>query len=592
MVLSLTRKIYLVLSLGFAIVLAVSITSYYSFHSYTEELKTTNHVNDINKQLDAIELTLIDLQRFERGYIITGDDEFLMLFNKTIVEVKKKLDEYDKLIASEDSNDKWSDILRSSVDRLINTYNRIIHLRKERGFEEAAKAVRSREGKLALDKIQEDINQIRFEEQLNLQKIKSSVNDKLTISKYVIVLGSFLNLVIVILFSLFLRADIKAREKAENLLKESEEEFRSIFEQAAVGAAIVSIDGKFLKTNYKLCEILGYDEKDICSLSFPDIVHPQDLKTHYDYINKILSGEITSYTTEKRYIKKDRSTIWVNVAVSVVKDEKAQPKHMIVVVEDISVRKKLSLELQNLNRELENKISLRTAQLEAANKELESFTYSVSHDLRAPLRAIDGFSKIIFEDYYDKLDQEGRRLLEIIGTNVSRMGKLIDDLLAFSRLGKQSLFKSEINTNLLINSIINDLMIDQTHRKIEFNIHKLPNIYADPNLIKQAFTNLLSNAIKYTSKKENAIIEVGANSSENENVFYIKDNGAGFDMRYYDKLFGIFQRLHTEKEFEGTGVGLALVKKIILMHEGKIWAESKLNEGAVFYLSIPKNEVN
>lgn len=243
-------------------------------------------------------------------------------------------------------------------------------------------------------------------------------------------------------------------------------------------------------------------------------------------------------------------------------------------------------EIQTFNHTLEQNIIKRTSELETANKELESFSYSVSHDLRAPLRSIGGYSSILIEDYSDKLDAEGRRLLSVISRNAFRMGQLIDDLLSFSRIGKQNLVKVNLNLDSIVRHVIEEL---HSHRQeqTELIINPILTAQGDSSMLKQVFTNLISNAFKYSNKKDKARIEVGSWKEGDTNVYYVKDNGAGFNMEYYDKLFGVFQRLHSATEFEGTGVGLALVHRIITKHGGKVWAEGKVDEGATFYFSLP-----
>jgi two-component system sensor kinase len=242
--------------------------------------------------------------------------------------------------------------------------------------------------------------------------------------------------------------------------------------------------------------------------------------------------------------------------------------------------------------EKEANLRQHTAQLEAANKELEAFSYSVSHDLRAPLRAIDGFSRVILEDYTDKLDDEGKRYLNIIGSNTKKMGQLIDDLLVFSRLGRQEIRVSEMDMGELAKAVSDELKLIIPERKIHFTIKPLSPIHGDQAMIRQVFVNLLSNAVKFTRPKENATIEVGGEREGNENIYYVKDNGVGFDMQYVNKLFGVFQRLHSSEEFEGTGVGLAIVQRIIHRHGGRVWAEGKVGEGATFYFTLPRERMD
>ena len=263
-------------------------------------------------------------------------------------------------------------------------------------------------------------------------------------------------------------------------------------------------------------------------------------------------------------------------------------------------RKHAEVAIKKLNEDLKQ----RAVQLETLNKELESFSYSVSHDLRAPLRAIDGFSNILFEDYQDRLDDEGKRLFGVVRENTKKMGQLIDDILSFSRMGRNEMAVLAIDMEHLVKEVYQELAASVPERKIVFTIVEthghasLPPAYGDRSMIRQVMVNLISNALKFTRGRETTAIEVGTITGEMEkggigeagkagNSYYVKDNGAGFDMKYADKLFGVFQRLHSEAEFPGTGIGLAIVKRVITRHGGRVWAEGKVGEGAVVYFTLP-----
>jgi PAS domain S-box-containing protein len=250
---------------------------------------------------------------------------------------------------------------------------------------------------------------------------------------------------------------------------------------------------------------------------------------------------------------------------------------------DITRQKKADFEIKQLNVTLERNL----AQLQLTNKELESFSYSVSHDLRAPLRSINGYAQMIQEDHAREIGEEAQRMLNVIRNNAKKMGTLIDDLLSFSRMGRKEVARVTIDFNKLVEQIITDLK-QITPAGTKITIHPLLNTQGDPALLSQVFINLISNAIKYSAKKETPAVEIGSHEKEEEIEYYVKDNGAGFDMQYAHKLFGVFQRLHSNDEFEGTGVGLAIVQRIVVKHGGKVWAEGKLNEGATFYFSLPK----
>ena len=244
--------------------------------------------------------------------------------------------------------------------------------------------------------------------------------------------------------------------------------------------------------------------------------------------------------------------------------------------------------LQEFSQHLEEKVRDRTEELELVNKELEAFSYSISHDLRAPLRGVIGFGTLLEEDYGNKLDDEGRRLLTVIKRNALKMGHLIDDLLAFSRIRRQDIKKTNIAMTDLVREVIQELLPEDKKSAIQCIVHEMPDMKGGVNAMRQVWVNLVSNAFKYSAKKDEPVIEIGPATMDGQAVFYIRDNGVGFDEKYKNKLFKVFQRLHRPEEFEGTGDGLAIVEKIISKHGGKVWAEAEENKGACFYFSLPQ----
>lgn len=254
---------------------------------------------------------------------------------------------------------------------------------------------------------------------------------------------------------------------------------------------------------------------------------------------------------------------------------------------DISARNKTEDEVYELNARLEERVNERTAQLEAANKELEAFSYSVSHDLRAPLRAIDGFSKFLVEDYGSKLDSEGNRLLGLVRNNTQKMDKLITDILSLSRISRSEHKLSLVDMTKMVKSMYNEVVSSEEQAKLTFNVGELPLANADATYIKQVWINLISNAVKFSSGRNKPKIKIGGYTEEGNNIYFVEDNGVGFNQEYAHKLFGVFQRLHKADEFEGTGVGLAIVNRIIQRHGGKVWAKGKEGKGATFYFSLP-----
>ena len=382
--------------------------------------------------------------------------------------------------------------------------------------------------------------------------------------------------------------DITERKRAEAALLESEEKFRSIFNNSTAGVALVGLDGRYRTVNPAFSKIFGYSADELLTIDFFKVTHPDDMELSRKVMQDVLDHRGKDVRFTKRYIHKDGHTIWAEVNSALVYGADGEPSHFVTHMIDITERKLAEEEIRRLNDELERRVVERTAQLEAANKELEAFAYSVSHDLRAPLRAIEGYTRILLEDYKPSLDAEGQRICAVVQNETQRMGQLINDLLAFSRLNRATMQPSPIDMATLVNSIFYELTSSQDRLRIDFRVDPLPPATGDPTLIRQVWTNLLSNAIKFSSKRARAVLAVGSQQGADENIYWVRDNGAGFDMRYADKLFGVFQRLHSEREFEGTGVGLAIVQRVIHRHGGRVWAESQVDHGATFCFTLPQ----
>ena len=383
--------------------------------------------------------------------------------------------------------------------------------------------------------------------------------------------------------------EITERKRAEELLQESEKKYRSLIENIPDITWMADREGKVIFISPNIEEECGYTPEEIYEagdIFLFEKIHPDNVERVKEMF-ELLFTRGNMFDVEYRIQRKNEKWIWLRNRASIIRG-KDDVLYADGLARNITERKKAEEEIHKLNEELEQRVLQRTEQLEAANKDLEAFSYSVSHDLRAPLRAITGFSSMLLEDYADKLDGEGKRLFDVIRGNSKKMGKLIDDLLALSRIGRKDIELSKINVDKLARAMFDEIKATVPEREIQFDIKPLPPARVDEGMIRQVFFNLLSNAIKFTKNRDTAIIEVGGHVEDYENIYYVKDNGTGFDMQYTNKLFGAFQRLHSEKEFEGTGIGLATVKRIVNRHGGKIWAEGKVNEGATFYFTLPK----
>ncbi len=376
------------------------------------------------------------------------------------------------------------------------------------------------------------------------------------------------------------------RKLVENALRESERKYRDLYEKMMDGFAITDMYGRIIQFNKAFQSLLGYSEEELYNLNFVDIT-PE--KWHV-FENWIIDEQVLkrgySDVYEKEYRKKDGTIFPIELRATLIKNGKNENIGMWAIIRDITERKKTEAEIQRLNENLEAEVEKRTSDLAIANKELEAFSYSVSHDLRAPLRAMDGFSLAILEDYGDTLEPQGRDYLQRIREASQKMAGLIDAMLTLSKVTQADLHLTDVNLSAMVENIYHDLQIDKKQRKVEFIVQSDIAVVADPVLLRSALENLIGNSLKFTSKQPTARIEVGTINKDGEEVYFVRDDGAGFDMKFASKLFTAFQRMHSSAEFEGTGIGLATVYRIISKHGGRIWAEGKPQQGATFYFTL------
>ncbi len=387
-----------------------------------------------------------------------------------------------------------------------------------------------------------------------------------------------------------IRSDITERKKSEEeLLKSLKEtvDYKEALDESSI-VAITDQRGIIRYVNDNFCSISKYSREELIGQDHRIINSGYHTKKFIKTIwTTIANGN--AWKGEIKNKAKDGTYYWVDTTIIPFLDEDGKPFQYVAIRSDITERKKAEAEIVGLNERLERKILERTQQLEVANNEMESFSYSVAHDLRSPIRAMHGYASMLEEDHKARLNDEGKRLVFEIEYNAKKMGALIDDLLTFSRLGRKEINKEPVDMNLLTKELLENLKSTYKH-SAKINIHNLHPVIADPAMINQVMTNLISNAIKYSSKTQNPVIEIISKQETGNFVFSVSDNGAGFDMEYADKLFGVFQRLHSDEEFEGTGVGLAIVQSIIHRHGGKVWAEGKEEEGAAFHFSLPSGK--
>jgi PAS domain S-box-containing protein len=384
--------------------------------------------------------------------------------------------------------------------------------------------------------------------------------------------------------------DITERKLLEETLKNNESQLSAIFNTISDILYFISVEPndiyRFISINEMFLKTTGLKKQDIVNKTVTEVLPPS--------AHELVLGKYREAIRTKQTVSWEEISEYPNgkkyglVKVTPIYNEQGDCINLVGSVHDITTIKESEIEIRQLNAVLEKRVMERTVQLESINKELEAFSYSVSHDLRAPLRHVNGYMELLTKHNYHQLNDKGKHYITSIVEASTQMGVLIDDLLNFSRTGRMEMKLDTIDMNRALEDALAILEQEITGRAIEWHKTIQPNIYADYAMMRQVWVNLLGNAIKYTRKRTIAKIEIGVRSDTNEHVFFVRDNGAGFDMKYSQKLFGVFQRLHSSDEFEGTGIGLANVHQVIKRHNGRVWAEAEINNGATFYFSIPK----
>lgn len=381
--------------------------------------------------------------------------------------------------------------------------------------------------------------------------------------------------------------DITVRKRTEDALRETHAKLEAIVSASPLAILVLDADGRIGMWNPSAERIFGWEEKEVLGRHPPYV--PADKQQEFGILcQRALQGRALSNLEVKRQ-RKDGSAVDIGIWTAPLYNAAGSTNGIMVVMADITERKRTEEEIRRLNRELEQRVADRTAELQAKNRELETFTYSVSHDLKAPLRGIDGYSRLLLEDYSGRLDEEGRLFLNNVRQATVQMGRLIDDLLAYSRLERRRLVASQVEPRGLVEALIAERSDEIASRGVQVNLDFSSGpVNADPDGLALALRNLIDNALKFTRDEPSPQIEVTGKADDNSVLLAVRDNGSGFDMRYHDRIFEIFQRLHRAEDYPGTGIGLAVVRKAMERMGGRTWAESSPGEGTVIYLELPK----
>jgi len=562
-------KILVGFAISILIIFFLGLLSFTYIRNVIEIGRWGAHARQVLFHTEQVRSFLMEVQTDQLRYALTGDSTFLKPYPGAVRAVRNYIGELDSLVAD---NPKQSDRvtqLRKVAERRIAFSDTIIEIRRK-SFESAKALVMTFHGAKIMAAAQSIIDEIQKEENGLIQERSASVGKQFYRFAYAFVGLLIAMFAILVILTYAVNASLKARAVAEQKLKRASDRARDLYENAPCGYFSVDTVGAFENINATLLRWLGYTKEELVGkFHFTEILKMNEGSFLKEGLHEYLKKGSVNNVEAEMVLKNNTSVPTILNAVAIL-DSSGNLISSRCTVFDNTERKKAEEEVRQTNREL------------------EAFSYSVSHDLRAPLRSIGGYAQILRDDYYDKLDEEGQRVIGIVIKNAKRMGRLIDDLLDFSRTSRREIGKSQIDMDEFVTLILDELMQQEGQRNIKIDKTELLSGAADINMIRQVWVNLLSNALKYTQKKEAVCIEIGSYEDPKEIVYFVKDNGVGFNMAYYDKLFGVFQRLHKAEEFEGTGVGLAFVKRIIEKHRGRVWAEGELNIGATFYFSIPK----
>ncbi len=545
-----------------------------------------DHNREVRETAQLLLTELDDAETGQRGYLITGKEPYLQPYNEATKAIRQTVRSLDRSIHSPFERQEMEQ-LKPLIAMKLAELQETIDLRRTKGFAAADQIVLSNRGKRAMDEIRKVIGAMIGREDVLLDQGRSAAQSSASRALIALAGGGLLSVGLLLFVFIVLTQEIRLRKRTEEALRESEERLLLVIE-GVKGYAIFMLDpeGNVLTWNAGAERLKGYRADEIIGKHFSIFYTPEDAAAGKP-AHELAAAEAESRTADEGWrVRKDGSRFWASVTITALRDDAGKLRGFSKITRDDTVRHGA----EEAAKQASAALARRTAELEAANKELEAFTYSVSHDLRAPLRHVDGFSKLLLEENAASLSDEAKRYLGFVREGVIQMGRLVDDLLNLARVGRKELSVQVAGLNSLADEVMAELKHDCAARSIEWKVQPLPFVECDPALMKQVFANLLSNAVKYTRPRERAVIEVGTAQENGQAVVYVRDNGVGFNMKYADKLFGVFQRLHRSEDFEGTGVGLATVQRIIHKHGGRIWAKAALDQGATFYFTVGKAE--
>jgi PAS domain S-box-containing protein len=606
-------------------IVAVLLTVFLSFVSWRSALRAgqdaywVSHTHEVMTTIQGTSRDVLETETRARAFALSGQELLLVHYQTTRENVFLDENALRHLTADNLSQQRRLDVLEPQVRTALGFAESIVAKRRKLGA--YAGGSDALEIERLIDAVRATTEDMRAEETrlLSQRTQRAAAGQRLAMT--IAIVGAFLKVASWILAFLVIIREIGISSRAQSQLNTLNAEleqrveertaslassrveletqtlmFQSVLDSMGEGLIAADQDGHFLIWNESANKVMGRVHGSVGKLdalrSYYKVFLPDEITPYPPDrlpLVRALRGE--SVQVEMMIEHPDRATrVCLEVTARPLKDNHGNLRGGVAVLHDITERKAAEREVQALNQNLEARVIERTAEMKAANKELEAFTYSVSHDLRAPIRHISGFAKILGEKFRSSLPVEGHEHLQHIVQAAHRMGQMVDEMLKLARLGRQTLTVKVTGLSSLVEDVITLLAPETEGRQVEWKIGQLPFVECDPILVPQVFQNLISNALKYSRPRSPAVIEIGQTEKEGEEVIFVKDNGVGFDMKYSDQLFGVFQRLHVAEEFEGNGIGLATVERIIKKHGGRIWVEAELDRGATFYFTLGTSE--
>ncbi|HUB24937.1 MAG TPA: CHASE3 domain-containing protein [Tepidisphaeraceae bacterium] len=568
----LKRKIAVGFASALVLLALIGVAAYRNVHSSLASEVAAERGWTIRLTLADLLSALQDVETGQRGFLLSGDERYLQPYQASFNTALGRIDRLSDLVSGDADQLRASQALKKLAAEELAIASQAVELRRTRGFE-AAEAL-SGVGKQRMDQIRSIVKTMQDREAAGAQ---NRANREYALAQqtvaviYCVCAAAFL---IVTASGWVINRDISARQKAEA-------ERDRFFTMSLDLLCIAGFDGYFKRVNPAFVRTLGWTEEELTSRPWREFLHPDDVQSTRDEEHRNVGGGSTK-EFENRYRCKDGSYRWLSWAAVPMVDD----RRIYAAARDVTDRRLSEEKIQNLNRDL----ARHSTELEATAKELESFSYSVSHDLRAPLRSIDGFSQALLEDHGEVLNADGKDCLNRIRAAAQRMAQLIDDMLGLSRITRAEMRRESTDLSETANAVVAELRKAYPERNVEIDIPSGLRAFGDAHLLRIVLDNLIGNAWKFTGKVAAPKIEIGAMEKDGQAVYFVRDNGAGFDMAYSNKLFGAFQRLHGVKDFAGTGIGLATVQRVIHRHGGRVWAESSVGNGATFYFTVmPQN---